>query len=289
MNEIKKPRIALLNDTSLYSTHFGCQLVGQAFREQFKRVGLDLVISLPKNDSYLNEYSTTLANVDLVVVNGEGSIHHGRNEHLINVACRYPSVLLNATYEKNPENEALRKFLYITVRESLSAGEVSAQGVVCHIVPDVIFNSSFIKSFPRTTPIHAVGVTDNVLKEYAGKWPFRKKITGDFPAHGMTPAEYLSKISSYKRICAGRFHAAVVCSIFNIPFSSWDSNTCKTRGMMEDMGVGHLHFSNRREALNHIPDNLPCHVNDFVQTARIKIETMFDEIAVIARNQMLSR
>lgn len=279
------PRVALLNDTSLFSRHFGCQLVGQVFREQFKRVGLDLVLSLPKKVS-LDEYAKELSNVDLVVVNGEGSIHHGRNSHLLEVARRYPSVLLNTTYEKNNENNAINEFLYIAVRESYSASEIRGHGVPCHIVPDVIFNSSFIKAFPRGKPFRELGVTDNVVKEYRGKWPLRRRYRGDFRAHGLTPAEYLNEVCSYRRMCVGRFHAAVVCSVLNVPFASWDSNTWKTKAMMTDMGLGHLHFSSRQEAMAHVPDVLPSIAGEFVTSARRRIEKMFDDVQVLAFERM---
>lgn len=285
MSQNQMPRVALLNDTSLFSSHFGCQLVGQVFREQFKRVGLNLVYSLPKRFS-LDEHTKELSNVDLVIVNGEGSIHHGRNLHLLDVALKYPSVLLNTTYQQNPANTALGEFLYIAVRESYSASEIRGQGIDCHIVPDVIFNSSFIKSFPAEKPTRDLGVTDNAVKEYIGKWPFRRKYEGDFNAHGLTPAEYLKEVCSYRRMCIGRFHAAVVCCVLGIPFSTWDSNTWKLKAMMEDMGLGHLHFSSRQEAMEHIPDVLPSTVRDFVEQARVRIEKMFDDISLLAHDKM---
>ena len=279
------PRVVLINDTSLFSRHFGCQLVGQVFREQFKRVGLDLVLSLPKIFC-LQDYEEELSNVDLLIVNGEGSIHHGRNAHLIDFALRYPTVLLNATYEGNPKSVALSKLLFISVRESYSATEIRHQGVDCQVAPDVIFNSSFIKSFPRGKPCREFGVTDNVVKEYVGKWPFRRKFKSDLKANGLTPAEYLNEICSYRSMCVGRFHAAVVCSVLNIPFSSWDSNTWKTRGMMEDMGLGHLHFPSRQEAMAHIPVTSSENMQKFVLQARVLIEDMFDKVKNLAYQQM---
>jgi hypothetical protein len=53
----KSLTVALISDTSIYSKNFGCQLVGQMFREKFKRAGLDLKICLPIDFNY-RDYAT---------------------------------------------------------------------------------------------------------------------------------------------------------------------------------------------------------------------------------------
>ena len=278
-------KVAFLNDTSLFSSHFGCQLVGQVFREQIKRTGLDLVFSLPKTFE-LSEYKKQLDEVDLVVINGEGSIHHGRNKHLVDVADKYPSVLLNCVFQENPIYPALRKFLFISARESYSQKAILDQGAECHRVPDAIFASSFVRAFPGANQTGDMGITDNVVKEYAYKiGPFKKKITGDFKAHNITPAQYLYKLHSYRRICAGRFHAAVISACRGIPFSTWESNSWKTQAMLEDMGVPHLHFSTREEAIQNCPETFDPKIGHFADQAKIGIENMFDQVAQIAREQ----
>jgi hypothetical protein len=163
-------KVVLVNDTSLYSSHFGCQIIGQVFREQFKRVGIDLILSLPKLFDE-NSYRKYFDHADLVVINGEGSIHHGRNLHLVDIADRYPAALVNCVYQQNPSSSALKKMLHISARESLSATEIENDGAVCDVVPDMLFASSLLRSFPReSAPALNVGVTDNVVKEYKRFW-----------------------------------------------------------------------------------------------------------------------
>ncbi len=89
------PRVVFVGDTSLRTPHFGCQFVGQSFREQFARAGLDLVASLPTRVESVQNHQRILADADLVVINGEGSIHHGRFQNLIDLAADYPSALVN--------------------------------------------------------------------------------------------------------------------------------------------------------------------------------------------------
>ncbi|GLQ32501.1 polysaccharide pyruvyl transferase family protein [Litoribrevibacter albus] len=276
-------KVAFINDTSLFSNHFGCQLVGQVYREQFKRTGLDLVISLPKNFN-IEDYKSQLDSVDLVVVNGEGSIHHGRNPHLLEIAKKYPSVLLNCVYQENPRNDALKEFLHISARESYSAEEIQLQGVNCHVVPDVIFASSFVRSFPKPNPIKDLGITDNVRKEYQYKFgPFKKRVKGDFSAHNHSPAEYIYQLTQYSRICAGRFHAAVISALLEIPFATWDSNTWKTEAMLKDMGVPEYHFNSRESAVKNTPKEFDPQIKEFTNVAKIQIEENFNKVAELAK------
>jgi hypothetical protein len=287
MKTDNRPKIALINDTSLFSNHFGCELVCQVFREQFSRLGLDLVLSLPKRFD-LAEYADQLSKVDLVVVNGEGTLHHDKFSQLIDLAAAYPSVLVNCVFEKNKSNPNLKKFLYIAARESFSAAEIQKHGATCEVVPDLIFGSTYARAFPKQKPVKKLGITDSVLREYYGIWPFRVRIRG-IPATGQTAGVYLKNLMRYKKIVAGRFHAAVLCSVVGIPFSSWDSNTWKTRALMHDMGVEHLHFNSRKAAIKHVPDQLPPQIPVFVEQARHRIDQMFGKVQAIALQQQQIR
>ncbi len=266
-------KVALVNDTSLYETHFGCELVCQCFREQFSRLGMDLVASLPRN--FDEKYSDKiLSKVDLVVVNGEGSIHHGKNMHLLRLSERYPSVLVNCVYQENPTCDGLAKFLYISARESLSAAEIRAQGCYCEVVPDMIYASSFINSYIKNNPIFDIGFTDNIVMK---KSVFRRKM---LYANTM-PREFLAEITKYRRICTGRFHGAVIASILGIPFSTWDSNTHKIKGLMGDIGILQYHHDNFYMAKKNVPQNFDSKIFDYVSLAKEKITKMFDGLVKV--------
>lgn len=279
---MRKPKIALINDTSIRESHFGCQLVGQTFREQFARTGLDLKVTLSR-DFHFDESEGLFDSVDLVVINGEGSIHHGNHRQLIDLAGRHPAVLMNCVYQENPQHPDLEKFLFISARESASAAEINRSGGNCVTVPDVLFASSFLRSFQKGKPLEGFGETDNVVHQHKriGPWKFRRKF--GFSTRARTPGAYLSKLSSYRGLCVGRFHAAVAASVLEIPFSTWDSNTWKTRAMMADMGVPYLHFDSREEALAGVPEAFPVEIREFACQARMKVEDSFDRIAEIAR------
>ncbi len=281
-----KPRIVFIGDTSLGSPHFGCQLVGQTFREQFGRTGVELIASLPYDLNNYHGFEQILKSADLLVINGEGSIHHGRFHHLIKLASEYPSALVNCVYQENPIWPELKDFLYVSTRESYSANEINSQGVECHVVPDVLFASSLLNSFVHHEPIKDFGFTDNAQKTTFKFGPFKLRLRlGRSPKQTIV-ADYLSFLCQHKRMCIGRFHAAIAASVLGIPFSTWDSNTWKMRGLMQDMGLSHLHFNNREEAMKAVPLEFDPTISEFVEQAKVKIETMFDTLASIANERV---
>ena len=281
------PKVVLINDTSLFAKHFGCQLVCQTFREQFARVGLELSLSLP-NKFDESVYAAQLSAASLLVINGEGSIHHGNHLHLIRLASKYPTVLVNCVYQENPEMPELRNLLYIAARESLSANEIRNQGVNCEVVPDVIFASSMLRAFPKPVATREMGITDNVVEIKKGRLERIKNQLGIKSKDGESPSvrsnisKYLKWMCSHQRLCIGRFHGVVAASVLGIPFSSWDSNTWKTRGLMQDMGVAHLHYPSFMEAKENVPREFNPLIGEFSERAKTRVKMMFDHIYDIA-------
>ncbi|WP_246727785.1 polysaccharide pyruvyl transferase family protein [Chelativorans sp. Marseille-P2723] len=93
---------------------------------------------------------------DVIVINGEGTCHHGRapGEHLLRVvdhpvAKEKPVVLINALYQENPAewSRYLEKFALISARDSWSAAELSeASGRHVSYIPDLSMSEGF---FPQ--------------------------------------------------------------------------------------------------------------------------------------------
>ena len=264
-------KVVLVNDTSLENTHFGCQLVGQTIREQLCRANAELIAAFPLNfkPAFARPY---FRQADLVLINGEGSIHHGKNLHLLHLADEYPSALINCIYQENGFQPSLKNFLYISARESLSAEEIRKQGIACDITPDLLFGSSMLRATPRTRQNQELGITDNVVN----------------PASGFSPKaplayDILSNMVRCKRIVAGRFHAAVAACVMGIPFSTWDSNTWKTRGLMQDIGIEHLHFETQQGAIANVPDELDPRIPEYTLKARGRIEKTFEQLLATVR------
>lgn len=259
-------KVILINDTSLYENHFGCQLVGQSIREHLAKFEIELLAALPY-DFDEEVFAPLLASADLLLVNGEGSIHHGRNRKLCELAEKYPAVLINAVYQENPVDFPVGAFKKVYVRESNSAVYLQGLGVSAVVVPDLIFGSRFARSVIRCEAVYDLGRTDRVDVRSDGLAPN----TGN-------PYYFIREIMKYRRLAAGRFHAAALCAILDIPFATWDSNSWKTGGMMQDMGVRHLHFENYEEAIANVPQQVQPSVQEFACNAPMKINSMFSNI-----------
>jgi hypothetical protein len=204
-------------------------------------------------------------------VNGEGSIHHGARGELIELAGRYPAVLVNCVYESNQFRPELQKFLLVTARESRSAGELRQQGVETSVVPDLLFGSDVLANYRKGVPREALGMSDDVF----GPPGFSALVgPGKF-------LQYLEWLSGSKRLCLGRFHAVAAASVLQIPFSAWASNTHKTIGMLEDMGVPHLFAQTREEALPLVPSDFDERIERYVESARKKIYDSFEHLATL--------
>ena len=258
-------KVVLVNDTSMYSAHFGTQLVGQTFREQFSRLGIELIGAVGRE---IDGHQALFSKADLLVINGEGSIHHGRNLHLAELANNFPCVLVNCVWDENPDVPALSQMRYISARESLSAEEISRQGVDCQVVPDVSFASMLLNAFQSNDATEDLGISDNVLDRESG-----------FPPFVDNPYAYLNQLSRYRRLCLGRFHAIVAASVLKIPYSAWPSNTHKISGMMQDMGIEHLLGEDQATAIDRCPTQLDARVEDYTTRAKQRILDMFDQIA----------
>jgi hypothetical protein len=127
------------------------------------------------------------------------------------------------------------------------------------------------------------GFTDCAEKVVKRLGSIRFRYRPGFSPKTKVVGDYLNFLASHKRMAIGRFHAVICCSVMGIPFSSWDSNTWKTEGLMYDMGVSQLHFGSREEALKNVPEAFPEKITQFRSDARRRVELMFDRFAEIAQ------
>jgi hypothetical protein len=285
-------RVLILNDTSVASNHFGCQLVGATLREQLCRVGMDVVGSL-KVGSNLEEIDALKDIFDFIIVNGEGSIHDGKNGNLIKIAGKYPAALVNAVYQRNPVYDEIEAFKVVATRESWSAAEIGKQRDDCFVVPDFLFASTQVTAFANllrarrrlgtATIARPLGRTDSVTSRKLRLGPLRIRLSAGRRPFGGTPVAHLNYFASSARMAVGRFHAACASAALGVPFASWDSNTWKTEAMMADMGAVEWHFRTEKEAVAAAPSAvIPESMSSWVEQAPAKIWALFDHIAETA-------
>jgi hypothetical protein len=264
-------RVVLYNDTALINTHFGPQLVVQTVREQFAKHGVELIGSLHR-DARPQDNRALLSRADLVIVNGEGSVHHGKCGHLIDLANEYPAALINCVYQDNSPNEGLPKFRLIAARESRSARHLLECGAIeVQVVPDLMFGSTILREFVPDEPVFDLGMTDNVTNRESGHPPFVSDAT-----------DYLRWLSQHRRMVCGRYHAAVACGVLGIPFTCWPSNTWKIEGMLDDIGLPELLCQTQQEAVENCPVSFDAEskekIGRYIAAAQIKIDSLFAQL-----------
>ena len=224
----------------------------ETYREQLERVGI--------------EEAESPEDADLVIVNGEGSLHHGHHRELLEWSRRRPSVFVNAVYQDNAPSPKMGEFLYRAVRESLSARFMCGQGYECDVVPDVILTNRRLNAVEYDPSLaDGIGLTDNVLDGRAGSSAWE------------SPAAYLDWLSRREGVACGRFHAAIACAVIGVPFSTWDSNTWKIRGLMKDIGILQFHGDDDQLAAAAIvPNSFPSQVAEYVERGKKKVDRMFE-------------
>lgn len=141
--------VVILNDTR-GDRHHGCSRVMRILEQELVSRGLTISARSPLRHDWQRDQSVlgALRNARLVVINGEGTLHHG-SKHGANLLAitehpltrGIPVALINALYQDNPPEWAdwLQKLSLIAVRDSRSARQVTAalNGTPPRIVPDL--------------------------------------------------------------------------------------------------------------------------------------------------------
>lgn len=166
--------VLLVNDTRV-DKHHGCQAVMNAIFVLLQRNLMKPALSWPAHLEWCNvaEFDEVLPKADLVVINGEGTIHHDRpaGRRLLELGARaraesVPVALINVGWEANgPEFVSLlNDFDLVSARDSRSAEHMRAGGATVRVVPDLSLwfaRSQGVRPNTSTKRV-GIGVTDNV-------------------------------------------------------------------------------------------------------------------------------
>lgn len=126
-----QPTVILMNDTST-RYHHGCARVMRLLSQGMETAGLKIIARSPARHDWENDpvFLQAIQQADLIVVNGEGTLHHGKpaGEALLRIATHpsrgaTPVALVNALYQDNPPEwgALLAQFSLLSARDSQSA------------------------------------------------------------------------------------------------------------------------------------------------------------------------
>ena len=171
----------ILNDTRV-DLHHGCTTVLETIDTLAARAGIRIIARSPAHTDWRANTTVTSAieRADLVIVNGEGTVHHNRpaGKKLLEVgayakANKTKAALINSTWQANDAASlrAAGDFDIISVRESASHKELSAHGIEARRIPDLALYHRPGAASERS----GVGYCDNVqgpkaLELYKRMW-----------------------------------------------------------------------------------------------------------------------
>ncbi|UWU16826.1 polysaccharide pyruvyl transferase family protein (plasmid) [Rhizobium sullae] len=166
----------LINDTSTKS-HIGCRIVVAQILRLAAKAGIKVVATCSVHVDWRGQGAIldAMKGADLVIVNGEGTLHHATPQALalaeVASYCRslgIPSVLINSVYEQNNEQiaEHCSHFAMRFFREPNSAMNAQAAGLECAVVPDLTLSSDFLEPYKGALRIGNIIVTDNANREF---------------------------------------------------------------------------------------------------------------------------
>lgn len=296
-------KVMVCNDTAV-KAHVGCRAVSDAHARMLGRLGhavtsrffvneirvdgedrFDQLIAAVERDE---RFMAALEGVDAVVVNGEGTIHHGSGLALIaalHVAKRRRKItlLVNCLLEDVPlDDDLLDAFDHLSVREIRSAAYMRSRGVRCVQTFDSIVAARFA-SGPSDLGDRIV-LTDWTAKNDpgAGAISMRLRHSGDFgpscalfPIHGERGEmdawpTAVSALSAARAVVSSRHHGLYLAGLARTPFIALKGRTWKGEGLIETLG-GDLPIVNS-------DDDLRAAIKG-VDSRRSVYEAAFDRLA----------
>jgi hypothetical protein len=259
-------KVLLANDTGRVP-HLGCKAVSNAHARLLGRYGHEVAhrrfleptpatevntddaqVRLLEADEHL---TACIDDVDAVIVNGEGTLHHGAGRHLLALLAlaqrRHKATLLvNAVFQDTTGfDETLLNLDDFTVRDAWSLHHATARGFAARMVPDSYFAAGFSgQPFPLAGDV----VTDwhwqrgdvgAALERYA-----QDRSTAFLPF--VTPsADALwpgvpGNLATARVVLTGRHHGVCAAILAGRPFVAMPSNSFKIEGLLLALGLTNL-------------------------------------------------
>ncbi len=272
-------RYLLLNDTRALEdhTHLGCTVVTRLIEHRMAALGFLRIGQASSADDCRALFDSGLgpADIDLILFNGEGSLHHDSPRCAALMAfCAamkdlgVPSVLINAVWHANSPafGAGLGSFSLVTLRDSLSQQEIRPYRPDAEVIPDLSF-AGFAEEprLPGTEgqqadPAAEIAVLDSVLPGVTlalgafaethglplynmGPHPMARFYTERRFAYALGAQVYPrvlwdTAILRRARGClTGRFHGLIAALVAGTPVVALASNTPKVESLLGDIGI----------------------------------------------------
>ena len=231
---LNKPlRVRILGDHS--KLHCGCKAVIDSLERAAKDRGWEIVES---NMSY-----------DILIVNGEGSMHNNRKTFLKKMSVlqkavdnKIPAYLLNTVWQNNSNefDHVLKKLSGITVRGELSQSELKN---IHKVDSTVVIDASFFSHIDKKDKIinfEGKPVKTDFYFPETKSWSQDKYLFKDidyFPMENISWSSFVLSLKTCSYLITGRHHAMYAACKARIPFAVSTSNTHKITELIASAGV----------------------------------------------------
>ncbi len=310
-------KIAVFNDTAP-SRHFGCEAVMAAIDANVASRGACITYRHPVGRPWQFDPRAVAAidEADIILVNGEGTIHHGkptaRNLARLGPHCRTlgkPCFLINATLQAN--NQAvmsdLLAFDEIWVREGRSAEEAKRWGVAAEICGDLSFFHAFPQhegnadrglvldsADPRITADMAVVAaklkadfvairhTKKGMKSYKKdflRWRYRAISKPTAVIVGIRTFQQFAAFLARRRfLVTGRFHGLCFAVNSRVPFAAVALDVWKSEAILSDIGLNPARLFQPGMAPKPFATQEIELIASYLTSVRSRIAAMFDRV-----------
>lgn len=261
-------RVMLLNDTATVP-HVGCQavsdaharLLGAAGHQAVERYFLRDLTRFAGTDEAAGiasvladeEMRHRIDMVDAVIVNGEGTLHHGFGSEyfaVLGAAQRLgkATLIVNSVFEANVGWEGtLSQLDDFCVRDARSLQAARAAGVRCRLVPDSALGAQFSDSGAYVDLTDRIVVTDWHPARDHDVGATLKALLDAVPEsfyfpllHGVQAHLWRCAVACWESaqcIITARHHGIYLAAAARKPFVALPSNTQKIEGLLEAAGV----------------------------------------------------
>lgn len=266
-------RALILNDTR-NGNHLGCIIVMEQLEALCREAGLQVNAMLRFGRHFEKQVAHELSQCDVVIINGEGTMHHDSSGAMALVragamaaSLKVPIALINTVWQDNQlANPLLGLCRWVSARESFSQTAIANAGTIAEVVPDLTLTANPAQLFQSDLGITTGGIVvlDDVrlpmslaLAHYArarnlpyfpmGARPSLRTYKGWLKmirlgmASGWAPQFHRSQvgaIASALVVVTGRFHGICLAILAGKPFVAFASNTHKMDGLLRDADLG---------------------------------------------------
>ena len=227
----------VFNNTSRY--HNGCKKVMEYLHADLNKNGYDVVQSVYGNTMTPDFDPDKFEESDLVVINGEGSMHHDKPIvtlylNLLKMAKERgkKTALVNTVWQANPLSPEYKEVLqdtYISVREVLSQQELEKDGIESDVHLDL---SYFVDVPERHAPVRPL-----VIGKFFSQSDYRPKGVPTVDIFKQDWDTIVNLLRHTDWFLTGRHHEMYAACKARCPFSTLAGNTWKNEGLFRTAGV----------------------------------------------------